>query len=73
MSDQILPMSERMPTDIEEQRKFCIQKIEEIQRRANMEMEPWVDMLERIYRITPQPFAVNMAWLEDPKPKPPTT
>lgn len=48
MSDQILPMMERVPTEYEEQRRYAIRKIEEIRDRATLEMKPWVDLLARI-------------------------
>lgn len=48
MSDQILQIGERIPTEYEEQRRYAIRKIDEIRERATLDMKPWVDFLERI-------------------------
>lgn len=59
MSDQILPMMERMPTEYEEQRLYAIRKIEEIRDRATLEMKPWVDFLARIEATRPSVYYIE--------------
>lgn len=59
MSDQILPMMERIPSEYEEQRQFAIRKIEEITQRATQEMKPWVDFLARIEATRPTVYYVD--------------
>jgi hypothetical protein len=54
MSDQILPMPEfRIPSDQDDARRYCIERIEDIKRAAEAQMAPWIRHVAFLDRMRP--------------------